>query len=109
MRCRIKRGSAIRTETSGKYLLSSRTIFPKQKATTLPAVLRRSQTSTARGNRFQRLAVDTYFMTEPSNQLGRMSFLDRYLTVWIFAAMALGVGLGYFVPQTAVFISRFQA
>ena len=37
-----------------------------------------------------------------------MSFLDRYLTVWIFAAMALGVGLGYFVPQTAGFISRFQ-
>lgn len=37
-----------------------------------------------------------------------MSFLDRYLTVWIFAAMALGVGLGYFVPQTAGFINRFQ-
>jgi ACR3 family arsenite transporter len=38
----------------------------------------------------------------------RMSFLDRYLTVWIFAAMALGVGLGYLVPQTAAFINRFQ-
>jgi ACR3 family arsenite transporter len=38
----------------------------------------------------------------------RMSFLDRYLTVWIFVAMALGVGLGYFVPQTVGFISRFQ-
>jgi arsenical-resistance protein len=37
-----------------------------------------------------------------------MSFLDRYLTVWIFVAMALGVGLGYFVPQTVGFISRFQ-
>jgi ACR3 family arsenite transporter len=38
----------------------------------------------------------------------KLSFLDRYLTVWIFAAMALGVGLGYFVPGTEVFINQFQ-
>src|SRR3990167_9033638 len=38
----------------------------------------------------------------------KLSFLDRYLTVWIFAAMALGIGLGYFVPGTEAFINRFQ-
>ena len=38
----------------------------------------------------------------------KLSFLDRYLTVWIFAAMALGVGLGYLVPGIEGFINSFQ-
>ena len=39
---------------------------------------------------------------------GKLSTLDRFLTLWIFLAMALGVGLGYFVPRVADFISLFQ-
>ncbi len=38
----------------------------------------------------------------------RLSFLDRYLTLWIFGAMALGVGLGYFIPGAAKLINSFQ-
>ena len=38
----------------------------------------------------------------------KLSFLDRYLTVWIFAAMAIGVGTGYFLPGAENFINSFQ-
>jgi len=38
----------------------------------------------------------------------KLSFLDRYLTVWIFAAMAAGIGLGYFIPGVEGFINSFQ-
>ena len=38
----------------------------------------------------------------------KLSFLDRFLTLWIFAAMALGVGLGYFIPGVDGLINSFQ-
>lgn len=39
----------------------------------------------------------------------KLSFLDRYLTVWIFAAMAVGIGLGYFIPGVEGWINQFQS
>ena len=38
----------------------------------------------------------------------KLSFLDRYLTIWIFAAMALGIALGHFIPGIEGFINAFQ-
>jgi len=38
----------------------------------------------------------------------KLSFLDRFLTVWIFLAMAVGVGSGYLYPQIVDFWNTFQ-
>jgi ACR3 family arsenite transporter len=39
----------------------------------------------------------------------RLSFLDRYLTLWIFLAMFLGVGQGYLFPASTKWLTVFQA
>jgi arsenite transporter len=43
-----------------------------------------------------------------NSALSKMSFLDRFLTLWIFAAMALGVAIGVFIPHAADLINTFQ-
>lgn len=43
----------------------------------------------------------------PTNK--RLSFLDHYLTLWIFAAMVMGVAIGYFISGTSDFINSFSS
>ena len=48
-------------------------------------------------------------MPEPNcNPTRRLSFLDRFLTLWIFLAMGIGVVLGYMYPGVETTINRFQ-
>lgn len=48
-------------------------------------------------------------MTKRVEHISRkLSFLDRYLTLWIFAAMILGVGAGYALPGVTMFVTRLQ-
>lgn len=39
----------------------------------------------------------------------KLSFLDRFLTLWIFLAMTIGVSLGHFIPGSAAFVNSFQS
>lgn len=45
----------------------------------------------------------------PANERKKLSFLDRYLTIWIFAAMALGIALGYFIPSIPAVINEYSS
>jgi ACR3 family arsenite transporter len=43
------------------------------------------------------------------NNRPKLSFLDRFLTLWIFIAMLIGISIGYFIPNSANFINSFSS
>lgn len=47
-------------------------------------------------------------MSVECNPTKRLGFVDRYLTLWIFLAMGVGVGIGHFYPGVEGFINQFQ-
>ena len=47
-------------------------------------------------------------MSESQSITKKLTILDRFLTLWIFIAMAAGVGIGYFLPSVTNFITSLQ-
>ena len=45
----------------------------------------------------------------PMAERKKLSFIDSYLTLWIFLAMAIGIAVGYFIPSSARFINSFSS
>ncbi|AEA45046.1 ACR3 family arsenite efflux transporter [Fluviicola taffensis] len=45
----------------------------------------------------------------PAAERQKLSFLDRFLTLWIFLAMGIGISIGYFIPSTGKFINSFSS
>lgn len=44
----------------------------------------------------------------PASERKKIGFLDRFLTLWIFFSMAIGVAIGFFIPSSGAFINSFS-
>lgn len=62
---------------------------------------------------YRNIAIYILMMSEANNvpvsEKKNLSFLDSYLTLWIFLAMVIGVGIGYFFPKSSVFINSLSS
>jgi ACR3 family arsenite transporter len=47
-------------------------------------------------------------VSETFSKRKKLKFLDRFLTLWIFLAMTIGVSIGYFIPESSAFINSFS-
>ncbi|WP_158799286.1 ACR3 family arsenite efflux transporter [Pedobacter sp. L105] len=45
----------------------------------------------------------------PASERKKLSFLDRFLTLWIFVAMGAGISIGFFIPSSSGFINSFSS
>lgn len=45
----------------------------------------------------------------PANERKKLGFLDRYLTIWIFLAMGVGIAIGYLFPSSSGYINSFSS
>lgn len=50
-----------------------------------------------------------FFLKSQNSMKKRLGFLDKYLTLWIFLAMLIGVSIGYFIPNSDDFINSFSS
>jgi arsenite transporter len=56
----------------------------------------------------ERRLLQEVTMSDPRSISSRLSFLSRYLTLWIFLAMAFGIGLGWVIPGVVPVLNRFS-